>query len=1089
MYVYVYCKGGNVVADANLLEILDRESKLDNMIIYGNIRCAIKKPSFLSDSIGVTDGFFALVDVLALRCNGVDYFSETSDCRDSKHIYFSKGSIVVVITDRNLIGQNVKIYGRTSNGCTIKKQRTKNNRDGVVAFAWTKNNGNWCLVPNKVLLFGEADARGTVLEDYIVSLVNGITFKHPDSVHSTAEYYGDSSAEPLALENIEGGMEYSTDMIDLSSIPLNLTHRLKVGEKSIYADVVGEAVKNLRQKSKNFSKEIVGYIHSELSNEDSKSTSERDLDSIALDIINSFVNGIASRYNLALDSRTKTKGKEFVDNFLDSITSVKFKSRESEEGDDKTCKGSTKSKDLYKEIESIKKSVALNQDVLLPEKVSLGELSDPIKYASMVIGEVTGVGVEEIVGNHNAATIYNELETLEWFWCLIRNPYLCGLLGNGLNIVDCDRIFCGFSEGFDEEEVTKYRDMLLVLDRIKNASSRSTLINKRNILYPADDYPAMGSRYLENNGAPFSKDCLIAVSIMKGYTIEVDKSSVKLTSPCNEILRNLNTLGIIEEVNDGVILSSDLYKEYTIYSKLIEKGSKETGISDKEISKTIDRFESEKGFKLEKLQKDGIHLIKYYAGVLCGCAGSGKTTTSDCMVEGIKTYLPGYELRFGAPTGKAARRLAEVVGGNVKTIHSMFGLGLGSEPYICRNRRGGRKNSEGVNYAYILDEMAMSNSNLMYEIVNNLVDEDLVYFLGDIKQLSPIGKGTPFRSLMHFLPCIELGVSKRAAENGKINYNCGLINFVSDEHVVELQEGDDFFIRPCADANIQTETVNMFRNFLFQFNEDDIQVVTGYQTDKYPWSTVQLNPLLQNLLRKPDELLYMYNEQRFMKNDRVIHIKRNAYDMPRYRMSGGAIFEEVVTFGIVNGELGKIVGYIKSTDCTIFNWEVPEYTEDEWKRLDADTKALIEKRKNTSVEIRDESIYKDDNLYFVVVKVYDVDLKEDVYVLYHANNKEGVATDYYSKVFAGGDLKYLDLAYALTTHKMQGSQSQAIIIPLGSSSSKNFMNRNMLNTMITRASKKVGLVGSVRGQNSALTNGRRVTNIDDGEDVLRLLAE
>ncbi|MGV3076462.1 hypothetical protein ACEE21_15395, partial [Clostridium baratii] len=220
------------MADANLLEILDRESKLDNMIIYGNIRCAISKPSYLSDNIGITDGFFALVDVLALRCNGVDYFSAHSDFQDSKHIYFSRGSIVVVITDRSLIGKNVKIYGRTTRGCTIKRQRTSNFRDGVVAFAWTKNNGKWCLVPNKVLLFGENDARGTVLEDYIVSLVNGFTFKHPDSVQSIAEYYGASDAKPLPLDKVTGGIEYSTDMIDLSKVPLKLTYRLEASPRS-----------------------------------------------------------------------------------------------------------------------------------------------------------------------------------------------------------------------------------------------------------------------------------------------------------------------------------------------------------------------------------------------------------------------------------------------------------------------------------------------------------------------------------------------------------------------------------------------------------------------------------------------------------------------------------------------------------------------------------------------------------------------------------------------------------------------------------------------------------------------------------------
>ncbi|MGV3076438.1 ATP-dependent DNA helicase [Clostridium baratii] len=815
---------------------------------------------------------------------------------------------------------------------------------------------------------------------------------------------------------------------------------------------------------------------------------DRDLKSIAEGKVHSFINGIASRYNLSLSPRTKVKGKEFVDDLLDNISSVKFRNDNSEEEEE--VANSSSSKDLFKEIENLKKMISLNPYALSPDLVNIPLLKDYLKYAILVIGEVTGIGLEDIVSNHNSCQIYNELDTVVWFWCLIRNPYLCGLLGSGLNIVDCDKIFCGFSEGYDEEEITKYRDMLLVLDKIKNASSRSTLVNKRRLLSPTDNYPALGRRYLEDNGAPFSKNCLIAVSIMKDDIIEVDKSSVGLSSDIEEVLKDLNELGIIEEVNDGVILSSDLYKEYIIYSTLIEKGEDPTGVTDEDIEETIGLFEKSRGFKLEKLQKDGINLTKYRAGVLSGCAGSGKTTTSDCMVDVIKTFLPGYELKFGAPTGKAARRLAEVVGGNVKTIHSMFGLGLGSDPYIVGRSRNHKKNTEGCNYAYILDEMAMSNSNLMYDIVKNLGKEDLVYFLGDIKQLSPIGKGSPFRSLMHFLPCVELGVSKRAAENGKINYNCGLINFVSDDYIVELQEGEDFIIKPCADADVQVETVNMFKDMLNRFDEDDIQVVTGYQTDKYPWSTVQLNPLLQNLLRKPTDLLYVYNDQKFMRNDRVIHVKRNAYDMPRFRMSGsGSVFEEVPTFGIVNGELGKIVGYVKSTECTIFKWGDVEYSEEEWNKLDPDLKALIEKRKNTSVEIRDESNYKDENMYFVIVQIYDVDLKEDVVVLYHANFKEGLSVDFYSKTFVGGDLKYLDLAYALTTHKMQGSQSKAVIIPLGSSCSSNFMNRNMLNTMITRASDQVALIGSVRGNNSALTNGRRVTNIEEGEDVLGLLAE
>lgn len=1071
------------MADANLLEILDRESKLDNMIIYGNVRYAIEKPSYLSNSILITDGFFALVDVLALKCNGVDYFSSEAGYEDSKHIYFSKGSIVVAITDRSLIGKNVKVYGRTSKGCTIKRQRATNNRDGVVAFAWTKNNGKWCIVPNKVFELGDKDAKGTVLEDYLISLVNGGTFRHPESVDSLAEYYGDKKAKPIKVDNISGGMDYSTTAIDLTKIPLNLTYRLGISEKSPYIDMVKEAVDELRKKSKEFSKDIIGDIRYQISEETEGELDCLDVDSVALEIIDIFVSSICTRYNLPLSNISKVKGRDFVDNLLDEVQSVKFRNDEDSEDEEE------KVKDLYKIIEGLKKRVALSPEAMSLENMLIPTLKDPLKYASLIIGEITGVGIEDIVSNYNSSNIYNEMKLDEWFWCLIRNPYLCGLLGGSLGIVDCDRIFYSFSQDYDIAECKKYRDMLLMLDTIKNASDRSTLINKNALLKAVNKYPKRGTRYVEDNGAPYSKNCLVAISQMKGVVIEVSLEELSMSSEANEVLKDLNDLGVLEEVNDGIILTSDLYKESKIYLDLYTKGNTLTGIEDKDVEETIERFEAMKGFKLESLQKDGIHLIKRKAGVLSGCAGSGKTTTSDCMVEGIKSYLPNYILRFGAPTGKAARRLAEVVGGGVKTIHSMFGLGLSSEPYITSRSGGRRKNSEGGNYAYILDEMAMCNTSLMYEIVRNLQDEDLIYFLGDIKQLSPIGKGTPFRSLMKYLPCVELGVSKRAAENGKINYNCGLINFVSDDNVVELQEGDDFIINPCSDADIQLETVNMFRSLLFKYNEDDIQVVTGYQTDKYPWSTVQLNPMLQDLLRNPNELLYVYNEQKYMKNDRVIHVKRNAYDMPRYRMVGGSTFEEVATFGVVNGELGKILGYVRSDDCTIFKWSAPDYSEEEWASLDRDTKEIIDKRINTSVDIRDESLFKDEKVYFVIVQVYDVDLKENVVVLYHANYKEELSNDYYTKTFSGGDLKYLDLAYALTTHKMQGSQSPAIIVPLGSSSSSSFMNRNMLNTMFTRASEIVGLVGSVRGANSALTNGRRVTNIDDGEDVLGLLAE
>jgi len=61
----------------------------------------------------------------------------------------------------------------------------------------------------------------------------------------------------------------------------------------------------------------------------------------------------------------------------------------------------------------------------------------------------------------------------------------------------------------------------------------------------------------------------------------------------------------------------------------------------------------------------------------------------------------------------------------------------------------------------------------------------------------------------------------------------------------------------------------------------------------------------------------------------------------------------------------------------------------------------------------------------------------------------------------------LDLAYAITTHRAQGSEFQAVIIPVHESILYN-MNKNLLYTAITRAKKRVVLIGTSSALEEAL---------------------
>lgn len=80
-------------------------------------------------------------------------------------------------------------------------------------------------------------------------------------------------------------------------------------------------------------------------------------------------------------------------------------------------------------------------------------------------------------------------------------------------------------------------------------------------------------------------------------------------------------------------------------------------------------------------------------------------------------------------------------------------------------------------------------------------------------------------------------------------------------------------------------------------------------------------------------------------------------------------------------------------------------------------------------------------------------------------------------------LSELDLAYALTVHKMQGSEYPIIIMPVHDAQGRG-LSKNLIYTALTRAKKKVILIGSP----AALVNGlRRETSMDRESNLIKRL--
>ncbi|MFR0839676.1 MAG: ATP-binding domain-containing protein, partial [Neglectibacter timonensis] len=85
-------------------------------------------------------------------------------------------------------------------------------------------------------------------------------------------------------------------------------------------------------------------------------------------------------------------------------------------------------------------------------------------------------------------------------------------------------------------------------------------------------------------------------------------------------------------------------------------------------------------------------------------------------------------------------------------------------------------------------------------------------------------------------------------------------------------------------------------------------------------------------------------------------------------------------------------------------------------------------------------------------------------------------------------LEELELAYAITIHKSQGSEYPAVILPI-LSGPRMLLNRNLLYTAVTRARKCVTVVGSEETFGEMIRNEKQQKRYSSLDMRIRELAE
>jgi exodeoxyribonuclease V alpha subunit len=417
---------------------------------------------------------------------------------------------------------------------------------------------------------------------------------------------------------------------------------------------------------------------------------------------------------------------------------------------------------------------------------------------------------------------------------------------------------------------------------------------------------------------------------------------------------------------------------------------------DFDLDQVLAATEKEQGIAFSPLQRQAIReSFERKILVITGGPGTGKTTIIRAVVDIYRKW--GRDVILAAPTGRAAKRLAETTGADARTIHRV----LEFQP-----KKGTFKKNEGNplgGEALVIDEFSMVDLPLMFHLLKAVPPWMRLVLVGDKDQLPSVGPGTLLNDIIESgtVGVVRLDQVFRQEKESLIVENAHRINQgKSLVHAPRDDKDSDFYFLRQEDGRKAFQTIlkmcssSIPRKLGLDPLSPQIQVISPMY--KGVVGVDNLNTELQARLNPGGEGLQV-GTRVFRARDKVMQL-RNDYDKDVY-----------------NGDIGSV--------------------------LHADRA-----RYRLSVDFEGRTV------------VYEKD-----------------------------ELNDITLAYAVSVHKAQGSEYQAVIMPL---LTQHFimLQRNLFYTALTRAKKLSVVIGSYKALWIAIKNDKPVKRNSLVKDKLVRLA-
>lgn len=317
--------------------------------------------------------------------------------------------------------------------------------------------------------------------------------------------------------------------------------------------------------------------------------------------------------------------------------------------------------------------------------------------------------------------------------------------------------------------------------------------------------------------------------------------------------------------------------------------------SDPSIAGALAAWEAMRGIVLNEDQRKAVHAaVTEGLTVVTGGPGTGKTTILRCILH----LLGDANVLLAAPTGRAAKRMAEATGREAKTLHRLLEYG-GEEGAFARDDENPLEAD-----AIIVDEMSMVDCFLMRSFLRAVQPGTRLILVGDADQLPSVGAGNVLGDILRSdcVPTVWLREIYRQDETSMIVVNAHRIN--RGETPILNSRGSDFFLERCeTGAQAASSLVDLvllrLPAYLGVDPLRDIQALSPMK--KGDCGVFALNRLLQSRANPAREGVpeCVRGETIFRPGDKVMQT-RNDYQLA-WRRPGGEEGQ-----GVFNGDMGMV---------------------------------------------------------------------------------------------------------------------------------------------------------------------------------------